>query len=158
MQTFQVKIKNILVPHAGTALGDKALSYAIYVAKPSGATINLLHVVEKIPGPPPFVFSKAENKLLKKEINKVTDTLVKDIEGELKDRTELCKAKNINANYFVVIGRPEEAILSYIKSHRIDLIVMAKRRKIPGMAGILNLGSVSRKILEATNKPVLVIE
>lgn len=158
LQTFAVKIKNILVPHAGTALGDKALSHAMHIARSNGATINILHVVEPLPEPPLFVFSKSESKLIRKELEGITDSLVKDIREELKARADFCKAKNINANYLVVKGRPEDEILNYAKSHHIDLIVMAKRRKLPGMAGILKLGSVSRKVLEATNKPILIIE
>lgn len=158
MQTFPVKIKNILVPHAGTSLGDRALSYAIHIAKLSGATINILHVVEPLPRPPLFAFSKTESRRIGKELDSITSALSKDIREELKKRAEFCRSKSINANYLVVNGRPEDEILNYAKKHHIDLIVMAKRRKLPGIQGILKLGSVSRKVLEATNRPILVIE
>jgi nucleotide-binding universal stress UspA family protein len=153
-----VKIKNILVPHTGTSLGDKALSYATHIARSSGATVNILHVVEPLPGPPLFVFSKSESKQIRNELEGITNALVKDIREGLKARADFCKAKNINANYLVVKGRPEDEILNYTKNHRVDLVVMAKRRKLPGMSGILKLGSVSRKVLEAVNKPILIIE
>ena len=139
-------------------MGDKALSYAINIARPAGATINILHVVEPLPKPPLFVFSKAESRRIGKELDSVTNALSKDIKEELRIRAEFCRAKNINANYLVVNGRPEDEILNYAKKHHIDMIVMAKRRKLPGIQGILKLGSVSRKVLEATNKPILTVE
>ena len=36
----------ILVSHAGTPAGDKALSHAIHIAKSSSSEIMLLHVIE----------------------------------------------------------------------------------------------------------------
>ena len=62
-----------------------------------------------------------------------------------------------NANSIVVKGRPEDEILKYSKNHHIDLIVMAKRRKLSGIGGMLKLGSVSRKILEISDIPVLIL-
>lgn len=153
-----VHIKNILVPHAGTLLGDKALGYAIKIAKLSGATINILHSVEPLPGPPPMVFAKKQDSRIRKEMEQTEEALVQDIREELQKRTNYCKSKGINANSIVVKGRPEDEILKYSKNHHIDLIIMAKRRKIPGIKGVLKLGSVSRKVLETSDKPVLILE
>lgn len=148
VKLFPVKIKIILVPHAGTVLGDKALSYAIKLAKWSGATINILHTVEPLPGPPPLVFSKKERAKIQKEIDYTIQGLVDDIKEELKSRVDFCRSSGINANYIVSKGRPEIEIANYAKQKHIDLIIMTKRRKIPGMVGFLRMGSVSRKILE----------
>jgi len=158
LKIFPVHIKNILVPHAGTILGDKALSYAIKIAKLSGATINILHSVEPLPGPPPMVFAKKQDSQIRKAIEQTEEVLVQDIREELQKRADYCKSKGINANGIVVKGRPEDEILKYSKNHHVDLIIMAKRRKIPGIRGMLNLGSVSRKILEISDKPVLILE
>ncbi|MEM2161054.1 MAG: universal stress protein [Candidatus Nitrosotenuis sp.] len=158
MKQFPVHIKNILVPHAGTALGDKALSYAIKIAQASGATINILHAVEPLPSPPPIILAKKQDALMRKEIEQTEKALSQDIKEELRNRADYCRKKKINTNSIVVIGRPEEEILKYSKKHHIDLIIMAKRRKIPGIRGMLRLGSVSRKILEISDRPVLILE
>lgn len=158
LKQFPVHIKNILVPHAGTILGDKALSYAIKIAKPSGATINILHAVEPLPSPPPMILAKKQDVQLKQEAAQVTESLVQDISEELRNRAEYCKKKSINANSIVVKGRPEDEILKFSKKHHIDLIIMAKRRKIPGIRGMLRLGSVSKKVLEISDRPVLILE
>lgn len=157
MKQFPVHIKNILVPHAGTTLGDKALSYAIKIARPAGATINILHAVEPLPGPP-MLFARKQDIQMQKELKGAEDALVEDIKEELYSRAEYCRKKSINANSIVVKGRPEDEILKHSKKHHIDLIVMAKRRKVPGIKGMLKLGSVSRKILEISDTPVLILE
>lgn len=155
VKSFPVHIKNILVPHAGTILGDKALSYAIKIAKLSGATVNILHSVEPFPLP---ILVKKQDPKAKKELDHAEKALADDIREELQKRVDYCRAKSINANQIVVKGRPEDAIIKYAKSHHVDLIIMAKRRKIPGIRGMLRLGSVSRKILEISDKPVLILE
>jgi len=151
-------IKNILVPHAGTLGGDKALSDAIHIAKITGATINILHVVESIPGPPRFIFSSTERREIQSELRKAEKTVKKGMDQDLKDRVKICKSKNINANYKVINGIPEKEIMKFSKEKDIDLIIMAKRRKIPGIKNIFKLGSVSRKILEVAKCPVLITE
>ena len=157
LKQFPVHIKNILVPHAGTVLGDKALSYAIKIAKPSGATINILHAVEPFPSSP-MIFAKKQDIQMQKELAQTEKALMQDIKEELQNRADYCRKKSINANSIVVKGRPEDEILKYSKKHHVDLIIMAKRRKVPGIRGMLRLGSVSRKILEISDKPVLILE
>ena len=77
---------------------------------------------------------------------------------ELKNRVNICESKNINANFKVTTGIPEKEIIKFSKENNIDLIIMAKRRKIPGIKNFLKLGSVSRKILEVVKCPVSITE
>ena len=151
-------IKNILVPHAGTLGGDKALSDAIHIAKITGATINILHVVEPIQGPPKFIFSSTERRAIQSELKNAENSVKKGMDEELKNRVKICKSKNINANFKVTTGIPEKEIMKFAKEKDIDLIIMAKRRKIPGFKNFLKLGSVSRKILEVAKCPVLITD
>lgn len=151
-------LKNILVPHAGTPGGDKALQKAIYFAKLSGATINILHVIEPPPKPPLFYFSKSEIRTMKKQLNSAVNQIKSDMKQEMKKRVRLCRTKNINATYKIVEGIPEKEIKKYADYYDAGLIIMSKRRKIKGIKGILKLGSVSRKILESVKRPVLLFD
>lgn len=153
-----MKLKNILVPHAGTPGGDMALRKAIFFAKSSGATINILHVIEPIFRPPIFYFTKSESKLLQKQFTKQTNEIKTAMEKEMKKRAEICHSKNINATYKITVGLPENEINKWAKYYDSDLIIMSKRRKIPGIKGVLKLGSVSRKILESVKRPVLLFD
>ena len=150
--------KKILVPHAGTAAGDLALKHAIHIAKSSSSEILLLHVIEDFPHVPVFTLHSSQIKKIKKEIAMVTRDLESLMEREMTKRMETCKKNEIKSQLKVLTGLPADEILKIVKNQKIDLIVMAKRRKLKGIKGLLSLGSVSRKIVESTSTPVLMID
>lgn len=148
----------ILVPHAGTSAGDKALKHAIYAAKSSSAKIILLHIVEEIPRPPMFALSSSESMKLVKSFRNANEDLRKGMISEMEKRAKICNENNIKASIVVTIGSAADEILKIIKKQKVDLVVMAKRRKLKGLKSLLTLGSVSRKIVENTACPVLLID
>ena len=148
----------ILVPHAGTAAGDLALKHAIHVAKASSSEIILLHVIEDFPHVPVFTLHSSQITKIKREIAMVTKDMKSFMEKEMTKRVETCQKNEIKSRLKVVTGLPAEEILKIVKNQKIDLIVMAKRRKLKGIKGLLSLGSVSRKIVESTSCPVLMVD
>ena len=76
----------------------------------------------------------------------------------MQQKIELCKKSKIASEYRVVIGSPSDEILRIVKNTKIDLIVMAKRRKLKGIKKLLGLGSVSRYVSENVSCPVLLID
>jgi nucleotide-binding universal stress UspA family protein len=150
--------KTILVPHAGTPAGDFALKHAIHQAKSSSSKIILLHVIEDFPHVPLFTLHASQVTKIKKELAEVTRDMKAVMEKEMTKRTETCKKSGIDSHLKVIVGLPAEEILKIVKNQKIDLIVMAKRRKLKGIKGLLTLGSVSRKIIENTSCPVLMLD
>ena len=150
--------KTILVPHAGTPAGDLALKHAIHIAKSSSSKIILLHVIEDFPHVPVFTLHASQVTKIKKELAQVTRDMKAVMEKEMTKRTETCKKNGIDSHLKVLVGLPAEEILKIVKNQKIDLIVMAKRRKLKGIKGLLTLGSVSRKIIENTSCPVLMLD
>ena len=150
--------KKILVPHAGTPAGDKALKHAVHIAKLDSSEILILHVVEALQKPPTFALSGMESKALVREFRKAARHSVINREKEMEKKIEYYKSQNINIRYKVVIGYADEVITRYVKNHKFDLIIMAKRRKLSGIKRLLSLGSVSRKIVEIGRCPVLLID
>lgn len=150
--------KKILVPHAGTLAGDKALKHAIHIAKSSSSELILLHVIEDYPHVPVFFLHTSQITKIKKEMAMVTKDMKAVMEKEMTKRVEMCKKNKIKSHLKVVTGLPAEEILKTVKNQKIDLIVMAKRRKLKGIKSLLSLGSVSRKITESTSCPVLMID
>ena len=148
----------ILVPHAGTPAGDKALIHAIHIAKLSSSEIILLHVIDDFPHVPVFTLHTSQVSKIKKEIVHVTKEMKSVMEKEMEKRVETCKKNGIESNLKVITGLPAEEIMKIVKNQKTDLIVMAKRRKLKGIKGLLSLGSVSRKIVENTSCPVLMID
>lgn len=151
--------KTILVPHAGTPAGDIALKHAIDIAKLSSSEIILLHVVEESPQVPiGFALHSSQVAKIRKQIAEMTREMKNTMEKEMTSRVEVCKKHGIDASLNVTTGLPAEEILKVVKNQKTDLIVMAKRRKLRGFKSLLTLGSVSRKIVENTSCPVLMID
>jgi len=150
--------KKILVPHAGTPAGDLALKHAIHIAKSSSSEIILLHVIEDFPHVPILASHASLANKIKKEIAKVTKEMKAVMEKEMLSRIDIFKKNEIKSHLKIVTGLPSEEILKIVKNQKIDLIVMAKSKKLKGIKGLLTLGSVSRKIMENTSCPVLMID
>ncbi|MDH3677595.1 MAG: universal stress protein [Nitrosopumilus sp.] len=150
--------KKILVPHAGTPAGDLALKHAIHIAKSSSSEIILLHIIEDFPHAPVFSLHASQIAKIKREFAKITKEMKTAMEKEMTKRVEMCQKNEIKSHLKVVTGLAAEEILKIVKNQKIDLIVMAKRRKLKGIKGLLTLGSVSRKIVENTSCPVLMID
>ena len=148
----------ILVPHAGTPADDLALKHAIHIAKPSSSCIILLHVIEDFPHIPVFTLHASQVTKMKDDLAKMAKEMKVVMEKELSKCTETCKKNGIPSNLKVMIGTPADEILKLLKNQKIDLIVMAKRRKLKGIKSFLTLGSVSRKIVENTSCPVLMVD
>jgi len=152
---FLVKrIQNIIVViHV-----DVALEHSIYIAKSSKAEITILHVIEEFPHVPVFALHASQVSKIKKDLAEVTKEMEEVMEKEMKKRIETCKKNGIKSSLKVITGLPAEEIMKILKNQKIDLIVMAKRRKLKGIKGLLSLGSVSRKIVENTSCPVLMMD
>ena len=147
---------NILVPYAGSGAGDKALKHAIAMAKDYDAKITILHVVEDIPVP--LSFEYPERMKIVNELDQIKDELKGEMQKQLDAMvTDLGKHK-IKIDTVVVNGYPDEEIARIAADEKYDLIIMAKRRKLKGIMGVLRLGSTSRKILERVSSPLLLID
>ncbi len=150
--------KKILVPHAGTLEGDLALDHAINIGKSFSSEIILLHIIEEFPHVPVFTLHATQVSKIKKEFAEITKEMKSVMEKEMTKRVEMCQKNKIKSHLKILTGLPAEEILKIIKNQKIDLVVMAKRRKLKGIKSILSLGSVSRKIVENTSCPVLMVD
>jgi len=150
--------KTILVPHAGTPGGDEALKHAIFIAKASSAKIILLHIVEQLQYPPTFALASSERETLIASMKSANNSIKEEMKEEMEKKKAICKNNNIEVSVDVVIGSPAEEILKTVDEKNVDMIVMAKRRKLQGVKKLLSLGSVSRKIVENVKCPVFLID
>ncbi|MDH3395892.1 MAG: universal stress protein [Nitrosopumilus sp.] len=146
--------KTILVPHSGTPAGDLALEHATDIAKSSSSKLVSLHIVEEMSYPPTFALSSSERQSLIKSVDEANNLFQKEMEK----RKTKCAENKLESQVIVSIGNAAEIILDIAKEKKVDLIVMAKRRKLKGLKSLLSLGSVSRKIVENSPCPVLLID
>lgn len=147
---------SILVPHAGSSAGDKALAHAAKLAKDNHAKVTVLHVVES--ASVPLSLAYLERKKIAETVARVEDELKKDMYEYLDAKVTELRKQGVEANVVVAQGYPDEEIARMIDAEKYDLIVMAKRRKLPGIRSVLKLGSVSRKILERVSCPLLLLD
>ena len=149
--------KKILVPHAGTSAGNNTLDHAQEMAKKHGSRLTVLHVVENIPIPPSIGFS-AERKRWVKELQDARRGMKVEMHKKLTKQANYLKKEDIPISVKVVHGYPDEEIIRIANENDYDLVIMAKRRELPGLKAILKLGSISRKVLEKIHCPVMLID
>jgi nucleotide-binding universal stress UspA family protein len=172
--------KRILVPDDSSELSDKALSHAIYLSNVTGAEIVILNIVKDIGKIQPTTISATTTTTTKEERGtgegeeaevaaKRTTTAAaggkKDIqitiegyaEQIMEKRIRLCKeagARN-QISYKMQTGKNlVEEILNLSENMNIDLIVMASSKVT---SPILGLTSITRKIIDGSKSPVLII-
>ena len=150
--------ETILVPHAGTIAGDKALKLAIHIAKSNSSKIIILHVIEEMPHVPLLSLHSTQMAKIKNQMKDITRAIKDEMRDKMSKKAKLCEKEGISTHVKITIGDPHGEIMKIVGNQKIDLIVMAKRRKLKGIKGLLTLGSVSRKVVESTSCPVLMID
>jgi nucleotide-binding universal stress UspA family protein len=155
------KYSKILVPHDGSEMSDKALGHAIYLSKLSGAEIVILNVVEHIESKESSTVTATVKGEGGKEFDKTGRAdLEITVEGEVKkmieEKIRLCKEAGVTTqiSYKIQTGRPVEEIVKLAEEMSVDLIVMTSSKII---SPVMVLGSITRKVMDGTKKPVLVI-
>ena len=117
-----LSFQNILVPYDGTKTGDKAFNGAMKLAKNFGSKITVLSCIER---DATFVFfeTKADKKSTRKQ-NKIMQEKLSDLEQIADKSNVFFKSKVTNCSV------ASKCIVSYVKSHKVDLIIMGKSSKI----------------------------
>jgi nucleotide-binding universal stress UspA family protein len=174
----------ILIPHDNTAMSDKALGHAIYLANATGAEIVILFVMENIDDISKSSLSASINEDEKKnkvaqidkgkEImentysnnltkgnNKSEANLTITAHGEAKkmivDKLNLCKASGAIGlvSYRLTTGRSvEDEIINLVNIGDADLIIMSSGTI---SSSIRSIGSTARKVIDNVDVPVLII-
>jgi nucleotide-binding universal stress UspA family protein len=146
----------ILVPHDGSEISDKALAHAIYQSKISGAEIVILNVVEHVE-PLATATMKGEGEEFDKTRRADLEiTVGGEVKQMIEEKIRLCKEAGVTSqvSYKIQTGRPVDEIAKLAEEMNIDLIVMASSRIT---SSVMVLGSITRKVMDSTKKPVLVI-
>ena len=164
--------RNILIPLDGSKLSEASLPHAFSLAALSGGRIALLtavdikHVIEpeghensvieeaidawRIPaGPNPYherntIFVDEEWEQERLDAMRYLKSIAKRFGGEVAD-----------VQLAVELGAPVEIILSYVRTHPMDLIVMSTH----GRTGLRRMvyGSVAGELLGKSHLPILLV-
>ena len=142
-------ITRILVPTDFSGDAEAAFLYAIDLAKPFGAIVELLHVVED-----PLAAGMWSSELYTAEIAGLQVNLVKDAELRLRGIIDDAKT-SINLASEVRTGPAAATILDTARERHADLIVMGTKGRT-GLAHLL-MGSVAERIVRLAPCPVLTV-
>jgi nucleotide-binding universal stress UspA family protein len=141
------KFETILMPTDFSAPSAHALEYAVALARQSGATLHLVHVVAQlleIATSPEgyYVEYAALRRQLREDAERQIATLAKSIAG-VKVTTE------------VLDGSPARAIVAAATDRKCQLIVMGTHGR--GLVSRLVLGSVAERVVRTASCPVLTV-
>jgi len=140
---------------------EYAFGYAVSLANRYRAGITLLHVLEDMS---PYRVSLVMNILGEEKWKGLMETNKEKIIQDLKDglgkfcdsvSAQLPACPFITDDIVVKIGNPVEAILEQAEEMDCDLVVMGTHGH--GILGDAMIGSVSRRVLRHSKKPVLVV-
>ena len=148
-------IKKILVAIDGSKQSDKALDFALHLARNDSAEIVLINVIS-----PSLIGHVYISGMYVPDVDYSNYLNQIKVIHEMLLSKALDKAKNFQETLKVskelVEGRPAEKIVETAKKGMFDLIVIGSR----GLGGIkeLLLGSVSDRVADKASCPVLIVK
>ena len=142
------EIRNILVPTDYSPHAEKALAYAIGLAKTFGAKIHLLHAY-RLPEPMPFPATIAVPESFWEEVHKHSMEKLEEVRQQV-------AAESIECEVEAVREPPFPAVVDSAERLDADLIVMGTR----GLTGLKHvmLGSVAERTVRLAHCPVITLK
>ena len=149
----------ILLPHDGTEISDKALEKSKEFAKAFNAELYIFHVIEHIPIPQSLILGND-----RQWIAETRRSIAKKLkEGWLKMAKEkinpVLEKENIKFNIAALTDEQpvSEQILKFASDNKVNLIIVGSSQRLNKLSKIKALGSISRKISENANCPVMIM-
>lgn len=134
----------ILFPTDGSDHAQTVLAYALDIAETRDATLHILSVVD----------DRAFLTLDDDRVEDVRDELEREALRAIEEADAAAEARGIPTDSDVAVGSPSTAILDYVDTADIDLVVMGTsgdnyERNV--------VGSVSQRVVEQSPTPVMTI-
>jgi nucleotide-binding universal stress UspA family protein len=154
-------LRRILVPLDGSCASERALPYAVELAKKFDAEMLLLRVVRpSFPvspvGPSGIgIVSPHTNELLVRSAKEEESSALTGADIYLRNQTHQLVRLGIACIYKVMLGDPAESIIEFCSKESTDLVVMATSGK-GGLKRAI-LGSVADKVTRTSGFPVLLV-
>lgn len=140
--------KRILVPTDGSELSDRAIEGAAHFAKPLGAELVIMTVVE------PYSYTNL-SEYRPESIEQYDERMTDDAEARLEAAAAKCKEIGVKCTTVQTKSfSPAEAIIEQTKRYNCDVVFMASHGR-QGFSAVL-LGSETQKVLTHSQIPVMV--
>jgi nucleotide-binding universal stress UspA family protein len=145
-------VKKILVALDGSKASNNALNFALELADNLSADVELLTIV-----PPVFLPSYSIYVLKSDAISECAKNLEISFRGVLSKAQEEARQRHPKTNVSTKFekGEPSEKIVEVANQGGFDLIIIGSR----GLGGrVSTLGSVSSRVVDKSNCPVLIVK
>ena len=152
--------RTILVPHDGYEMSDKALKYAIEIAKGLNMNIKIIRVVEEVLDVSTMgIWNNIELARVKRDVEKNKAHIRQKEYKKLEKLVSLANSSGVEASSLVLEGDAAEKIILTIRKEKPYLVVIGSNRlKLKGLSKIRALGSIAKKLSEKSSHPVLIIK
>ena len=137
-----VPFRRLLVPLDGSRMAESALPIATRIADACGASITLLHIVER--GAPDQVHGERHLKGASE-----ANSYLAEVARRLAAKGRLIEVHT----HEVPVGNVAESIATHAEEHNIDLIVLCTHGE-GGMRDVI-WGSIAQQVLQRTTLPIL---
>ena len=145
----------ILVPHGGTKAGDEALRHAIHIAKNESSKIIILQILP----PWPTTFDEYhEDDSVRTQIDLILSGMESGVRKFLAERVAQCRKEGLECNGVFRVGKPSESIIKFVNEEKIDLIIMAKKKKVADYKSIFKIGGTVKNVQEKVHCSILLVE
>ncbi|MDQ2052432.1 universal stress protein [Natronolimnohabitans sp. A-GB9] len=136
------EFESILVATDGSDAANAALERALDLAERTGATVDVLSVVDTSSNPMRFGVTDVA------ELHRTTETLVDEIVATVAGR-------EVEIHGAIRRGRPVDVILAYASENELDVIVVGRTGR--GSVTEALLGSTADRLIRQASVPVIVV-
>jgi nucleotide-binding universal stress UspA family protein len=143
-------ITRILVPVDFSDHADRALGYALTLAKSFGACVELLHVVED-----PFAAGGWGSEVYIPDLDGLRRRAIEDASKQLDACRSAILGEGVPVVATVLMGAVAQTIVEYATADAANLIVMGTHGRT-GLAHLI-LGSVAERVVRKAPCPVLTV-
>jgi nucleotide-binding universal stress UspA family protein len=142
--------RELLVAVDGSTHSDRVVDYATQLAKELSARIALLYVNPAVPIPEDYKQYAREEKIPESDYY---DRIAGQI---LKKYSDIVNKQGIEFETLSEVGNAAENITTVAMSRKSDVILVGLQG-LHGLGRMRSLGSVSRRVIENSSVPVLVV-
>lgn len=143
-------ITRILVPVDFSAHSDRAIEYAVTMARHFGAVVELFHVVED-----PFEAGGWGSEMYMADIDGIRKGALEEAGKAIERCRSAVQAGNVPIVTSVRLGHVANTIIEHAKATHADLIVMGTHGRT-GLAHFI-IGSVAERVVRMAPCPVLTV-
>ena len=142
-----MKIKRILCPTDFSAIAEKAVEYAVFLASSHNAELQLLHVVDHLHGFDNYLILSMTPHEISERMEKHANEDLSEVVNQIKETVKTEKA--------VRHGKASVQIIKMAREMKADLIVMGSHGRT-GLSHVI-IGSVAEAVVRHAYCPVLVV-